>query len=116
MVSVDGRVYVRTGPGAIVELDENADEITANLWPAATSRVPGALAVDVKGDLFGGDLLAAEAGPMGRIHRMDRATHTWSHLGDLVFDVPIYGLAVSPIDGALYVAERDGQIWKVTRN
>ncbi len=116
MVSVDGRVYVRTGSPTIIELGENAGEVTADLWPAGSSREPGALAVDVKGDLFDGDLLAAEAGPFGRIHRMDRVTRTWSTLGSLAFESPIYGLAVSPIDGALYVADRDGQIWKVTRD
>jgi DNA-binding beta-propeller fold protein YncE len=116
MVSVDGKVYVRTGSQTIVELDETATEVATNLWPATSSRDPGALAVDVKGDLFGGDLLVAEAGPLGRIHRMDRETDTWSTLGNLVFEFPIYGMAVSPVDGDLYVAERDGNIWRVTAN
>lgn len=116
MVAAGGSVYVRTGSQTIVELDESGDEVRANLWPAEFSGQPGALAVDVKGDLFDGDLLAAEAGPLGRIHRMDRTTRTWSTVGNLVFEFPIFGMAVSPVDGALYVAEREGQIWRVTAN
>ena len=69
------------------------------------------IAVDTFG-LFGGRLLVATSD--GRLMAMDPGTQALERIGAFIFANPVFGMAVSPTNGALYVAESvTGSIWKV---
>lgn len=101
----------------IVMLDETGEVLEENLWPwtEAGDPVPAALTIDLSGQWLGEGLVAADS--EGHVHRMDMATGQWTTLAGVHFTTsPVFGLAVHPVAGDLYVAEREGQIWKVTKD
>jgi hypothetical protein len=114
MISVevlDGAVYAVTGTGRLAKVDLNGTELSADLWPAVFSGKPAKIAADVFGD-FGDRLLIATDD--GLLMAMDTGTGEFERIGAFVFSNPVFGMAVSPVDGVLYVAESvAGEIWKV---
>ena len=107
-------VYIITGARKLIALDLNGQEIPGNLWPATETTTPTGLAVDVSvSGSFGGGLVVT--GSDGRVWRTDPATRELKPLGDFVFATPLYGVGVSRADGVLYIIDKDGRIWKVTR-
>jgi DNA-binding beta-propeller fold protein YncE len=114
MISVevlDGTVYAVTGSAKLAEVDGTGTEVTADLWASRFGGDPAKIAVGTSG-AFDGWLFVATT--EGRLYALDTATDTWTAVGTFTFDNPVFGMAVSPVDGALYVAESvTGNIWKV---
>lgn len=112
---LDGVVYAKTGSGKLTALDTDGVVIADDLWPADDPGEPNILAPDVSGAKnFDGGLLVGTTD--GRILLMDPADNTFTPVGEFVFEEAIFGMAVSPLDGHLYVSDRGGSVWRIERN
>lgn len=114
MISVEvhaGSVFVVTGGGALAQLDLSGSEISQNIWPTSLDGAPAKIAADVGGN-FGNRLLIVSSAR--QLVAYDPGTNAFERLGAFTFDNPVFGMTVSPVDGALYVSESvSGQIWRV---
>jgi hypothetical protein len=109
----DTLAYVLTGSGKITVLDPNGQVVALDIWPASEASDPVVIVIDGHGS-FGGDLIVAASD--GRIRRMDRGTSAWTRVVDFMFETPIWGVAISPLDGVLHVIDNNGVIWRVVEN
>ncbi|HSG09916.1 MAG TPA: Ig-like domain-containing protein [Longimicrobiales bacterium] len=112
VVVLDQVVYVVTGSKKLTALDTAGAVIALDRWPSGGSAKPALLAVDGSGN-FGDGLIVAASD--GTLWRMDTSGSQLARVGDFTFTPPIYGVGISPADGALYVLEQSGTIWKVTK-